>query len=76
MEKLHGHTFKRKSFNDDFKKIFGKISKEAISKKKKYDKATGHALKEANQKKWSKKIADDLKKLEQYKNSKVTLSVK
>lgn len=73
---FHEHTFKRKNFNSDMKKIFGKISKAVLAKQKKYDKATGHALNEAKQKKWSKKIADDLKKFEQYKNSSVTLKVK
>ena len=69
-------TFKRKTLNRDYQKIANKIIKKAQAQQKKYDKDTGFALNETNQKKWSEKIARELKELQAYESSVIILSVK
>ncbi len=73
---LSEKTFTRKNLTNDLKKIVKKVLKKADEQQVKYDKATGFAYNVANQKKWSKKIADELNKLSQYKNTPIILSVK
>lgn len=57
-------------------KIFEKIGKKHLQAQKKYDKATSYSIKEKNQKEWTKKIADELKELEAYKEPLVKMPFK
>ena len=75
-KRLSEMKFKRKDLESDLNKMVEKLGKESRARQKKYDKATGFAKNEVNQQKWLKKIAEELKELEQYKNSEITLSVK
>jgi hypothetical protein len=63
-------------------RIFGGFKIKRVCKKlyrrhgrmqRKYDRATGYAVKEKNQEKWIKKIADELKELSAYNNFKVNV---
>ena len=56
--------------------IFDKLRKKHLRAQRKYDKATSYSIKEKNQIEWTKKIADELKELEAYKNPKLEMKFK
>ena len=69
-------TFTKKSWQRDSEKIIKKITKEGGKEQAKYDKQTKHSLIEIKQLEWLKKIAEDLKALEAYQSTEVTLKIK
>lgn len=75
-EKLSKKSFNRETLEKDIQEIAEEILKEAEQEQKAYDKETGFGIQEENQKKWSKKISEDLQKPSKYKNSRIILNVK
>lgn len=75
-KKLEGMKISRKNGDKKVNKVCQKLIKQHHKAQVKYDKATSFSIREKNQKEWSAKIAKDLKKLDAYKNSTITLKWK
>lgn len=75
-KKLSDYTFKKKSLKANFMKFYNGNAALLDAEHDLYDKETDHHRIEEKQKEWDKKIAEQLKELEAYKETNLTLKVK
>lgn len=68
-KKLQATKLHKKNGAEQIKKIWDKLYKSYLKEQDKYDKATSHSFKEKQQQEWVNKIAKEIKKLDDYKNS-------
>jgi hypothetical protein len=75
-KKLSGMRISRKTGDKKVTKICKKYIEQHHKAQKTYDKATSFSIREKNQKKWTAKLAAQLKKLDAYKSSEVGMKLK
>jgi hypothetical protein len=75
-KKLSGTKMNKRNCQSRIKKIFTKQYDKYKKTQVKYDKATSFAVKEKEQQKWINKIAAELKELDAYKSSEITIKFK
>ena len=74
-QKVSGKTFSYKTFQKEVSAIQNDIYKGSKDMQTAYDKETQHSIVVESQKKWEKKIAEDLQKLSAYNATEVICSV-
>jgi hypothetical protein len=74
-QKVSGKTFSYKTFQKEINAIQSDIYKGSKEMQTDYDKETQHSIVVASQKKWEKKIADDLQKLSAYNTPEVSCTL-
>ena len=74
-QKLKGKTFSFKSFQSELNTIQTAIYKESKEMQVLYDKETEHSVNAANQQKWNKKTAEDLKKINAFSATEITCTL-
>ncbi len=74
-QKLKGKTFSFKSFQNELNNIQASIFKDSKEMQVLYDKETEHSVNTANQQKWNKKIAEDLKNLNAFSTTEITCTL-
>ncbi|UKN03537.1 DUF922 domain-containing protein [Paracrocinitomix mangrovi] len=75
-KRIKTHRFKGiNTFSSEVSAIFNQIYKDANEMQLAYDKETEHSINKKKQKKWNKKIASSMKKLDNYKNPKIKINI-
>jgi hypothetical protein len=74
-QKVKGKTFSFKTFQKELKAIQNEIYKGSKEMQTDYDKETQHSVVVASQKKWGKKIAEDLQKLNAFATAEVSCTL-
>jgi hypothetical protein len=69
---LQGKTFSVKTFQQELNAMHSEINRGGKAMNAQYDKETEHSINQEAQKKWNKKVAEELKSLNTYASSKVT----
>lgn len=75
-QKLKGKTFTAKTFQQELNKMHAETGRESKAMQVQYDTETEHAVNEAAQKKWNKKVMDELKSLSLYAEPQVSCKIK
>lgn len=75
-KKLKGKTFLAKTFQQELNNVRSETGKESKALQAEYDKETEHSINETVQKKWNKKIMEELKSLSAFSSPSITCVVK
>ncbi|MGZ3902453.1 MAG: DUF922 domain-containing protein [Bacteroidia bacterium] len=73
---LSGKSFSVKSFQQELKKMHSEVGRDSKAMQAEYDKETEHSVNEVGQKKWNKKVTEELKSLSAYTYPSVTCKIK
>lgn len=73
---LSGKSFPVKNFQQELKKMHSEVGRDSKTMQAEYDKETEHSVNEAAQKKWNKKIENELKSLSAFANPQVSCKLK
>jgi hypothetical protein len=74
-QKLKGKTFSAKTFQRELNNMRSETGKESKAMQAEYDKETEHSVNEAAQKKWNKKVTDELKSLAAYAEPQISCKI-
>jgi hypothetical protein len=74
-QRLKGKTFSAKTFQQELNNMRSETGKESKAMQAEYDKETEHSVNEAAQKKWNKKVMDELKSLTTYAEPQISCKI-